>query len=86
MRSLFLLILHICLHGLAVRFYYVTIAYLFAWTGCSILLRYYSMIIGETKYWIIISALLVIFVASIYPTILSIPTGSFNFYDQVLIV
>jgi hypothetical protein len=36
------------------------------------------MIIGETKYWIIISASLVIFVASIYPAI--------NFYDQDLIV
>jgi hypothetical protein len=44
------------------------------------------MIIGETKYWIIISAPLVIFVASIYPAILSIPAGSFNFYDQDLIV
>jgi hypothetical protein len=53
--------------------------------GCSILLRYDSKIIGKTKYWIIISTPLALFVVSIYPTILSIPTGSFVFYDQDLI-
>jgi hypothetical protein len=63
----------------------LNLAYLFAWGGCSILLHYYSKILGEIKYWLIISIPLAIFLVSIYPTILSLPIGSFTFYDQNLI-
>jgi hypothetical protein len=41
--------------------------------------------LGKIKYWIIISVPLVIFLISLYPTFLSLPIGSFTFYDQNLI-
>jgi hypothetical protein len=63
----------------------LNLAYLFAWGGCSVLLHYYSNILGEIKYWIIIGTPLAIFLFSVYPTILSLPTGSFTFYDEDLI-
>jgi hypothetical protein len=63
----------------------LNLAYLFAWGGCSVFLHYYSKVLGEIRYWIIIGTPLVIFLFSIYPTILSLPTGSFTFYDQDLI-
>ena len=64
----------------------LNLAYFFAWAGCSVLLRYYSSIIGNIRYWIIISIPLVIFLGSIYPTLQSLSTGSFNFYDPDLIM
>jgi hypothetical protein len=64
----------------------LNLAYFFAWAGCSVLLRYYSAIFGNIKYWIIISIPLVIFLGSTYPTLLSLKTGSFTFYDQDLIL
>jgi hypothetical protein len=50
-----------------------------------VLLRYYSSVIGNLKYWIIISLPLIIFIGAIYLTILSLSTGSFTFCDQDLI-
>ena len=64
----------------------LNLAYLFAWGGCVILLHHYSRMLGNIRYWIIISIPLVIFLVSIYPTFLAIPTGSFTFYDQNLIL
>jgi len=63
----------------------LNLAYLFAWGGCAVLLHYYSRMLGKIKYWIIISVPLVIFLISLYPTFLSLPVGSFTFYDQNLI-
>jgi hypothetical protein len=64
----------------------LNLAYLFAWGGCTVLLRYYSKILGNVKFWIIISVPLVIFSISIYPTLLALPNGSFTFYDPNLIL
>jgi MFS family permease len=63
----------------------LNLAYLFAWGGCVVLLHYYSRMLGNIRYWIIISTPLVMFLISLYPTFLTIPTGSFTFYDQNLI-
>jgi hypothetical protein len=63
----------------------LNLAYLFAWGGCAVLLHHYSRMLGKIKYWIIISVPLVIFLISLYPTFLSLPIGSFTFYDQNLI-
>jgi hypothetical protein len=63
----------------------LNLAYLFAWSGCTVLLRYYSKILGNVKFWIIISVSL-IFSISIYPTLLALPNGSFTFYDPNLIL
>lgn len=41
--------------------------------------------LGNIRYWIIISIPLVILLISLYPTFLTLPTGSFTFYDQNLI-
>lgn len=63
----------------------LNLAYLFAWGGCVILLHHYSSMLGNIRYWIIISIPLVILLISLYPTFLTLPTGSFTFYDQNLI-
>jgi hypothetical protein len=60
----------------------LNMAYLFAWAGCVTLLHYYSRIVGKIKYWIIVSIPLLIFLIALYSTFLTLPTGSFTFYDQ----
>ena len=64
----------------------LNLAYLFAWGGCVVLLHHYSKMLGKTKFFVIICIPMIIFVVSIYPTLLSIPTGSFTFYDKDLIL
>jgi len=64
----------------------LNLAYLFAWGGCVVLLHHYSKILGRIKFFVIISIPMVMFLVSIYPTLLSIPTGSFTFYDKDLIL
>jgi hypothetical protein len=64
----------------------LNLAYLFAWGGCVVLLHHYSKVLGRTKFFVIISIPMVIFLISIYPTLLAIPTGSFTFYDDNLIL
>lgn len=71
---------------LYVFFIPLNLAYLFAWGGCVVLLRYYSKVLGRTKFFVVISIPMVIFLIANYPTFIAIPTGSFTFYDYNLIV
>src|SRR5262249_54466323 len=64
----------------------LNLAYLFAWGGCVVLLHYYSKVLGRTKFFVIISIPMVIFLISNYLTFLAIPTESFTFYDINLIL
>jgi hypothetical protein len=62
------------------------LSFLLMYIGTVLLLHHYTKKVGKIKFWAVICLPLVCFLVGLLPTLLSLPSGSFTFYNKGLIM